>query len=63
MQKGFFQMERYNTTVTSLDFLGLLVYNASIQKKETRFFGGQTNVSRLHLTAKFTPTYACLNSR
>ena len=63
MQKGFFQMERYNTTVTSLDFLGLLVYNASIQKKETRFFGGQFNVSRLHLTPKFTPTYACLNSR
>ena len=33
MQKGFFQMERYYTTVTSLDFLGLLVYNASIPNK------------------------------
>ena len=33
MQKGFFQMERYNTTVISLDFLGLLVYNASIPNK------------------------------
>ena len=38
--------------------LGLLVYNAFIQVKETRFFGGQSNVSRLHLT----PTYACQNS-
>ena len=62
MQKGFFQMERYNTTVISLDFLGLLVYNASIQIKETRFFGGQSIVSRLHLTPKVTPTYACQNS-
>ena len=26
-------MERYYTTVTSLDFLGLLVYNASIPNK------------------------------
>ena len=26
-------MERYNTTVISLDFLGLLVYNASIPNK------------------------------
>ena len=25
----------------SLDFLGVLVYNASIQIKEMRFFGGQ----------------------
>ena len=33
MQKGFFRMERYNTTLTSLDFLGLLVYNASIPNK------------------------------
>ena len=33
MQKGFFQMERYYTTVTSLDFLGLLVYNASMPNK------------------------------
>ena len=33
MQKGFFQMERYNATVISLDFLGLLVYNASIPNK------------------------------
>ena len=33
MQKGFFQMERYYTTVISLDFLGLLVYNASIPNK------------------------------
>lgn len=31
-------MERYNATVISLDFLGLLVYNAFIQIKETRFF-------------------------
>ena len=62
MQKGFFQMERYYTTVTSLDFLGPLVYNASIQIKEMRFFGGKFNVSRLHLTPKVTPTYACRNS-
>ena len=62
MQKGFFQMERYNTTVKSLDSLGLWVYNASIQKKEIRFLGGQFNVSRLHLTPKVTPTYACRNS-
>ena len=33
MQKGFFQMERYYTTVTSLDFLGLLVYNVSMPNK------------------------------
>ena len=33
MQKGFFQMERYNATVTSLYFLELLVYNASIPNK------------------------------
>ena len=33
MQKGFFQMERYYTTVTSLDFLGLLAYNDSIPNK------------------------------
>ena len=33
MQNGFFQMERYNTTVISLDFLGFLVYNASIPNK------------------------------
>ena len=33
MQKGFFQMERYYTTVTSLNYLGLLVYNASIPNK------------------------------
>ena len=32
-KKAFFQMERYYTTVTSLDFLGLLVYNASIPNK------------------------------
>ena len=37
MQKGFFQMERYYTTVTSLDFLGLLVYNASMPKKRDAF--------------------------
>ena len=42
--------------------LGLLVYNAFIQIKETRFFGGQSNVSRLHLTPKVTPTYAYRNS-
>ena len=33
MQKGFFQMERYYTTVTSLNYLGLLVYNASMPNK------------------------------
>ena len=37
MQKGFFQMERYYTTVTSLDFLGLLVYNASMPNKRDAF--------------------------
>ena len=62
MQKGFFQMERYNATVIQLDFLGILVYNASMPNKEMRFFGGQFNVSRLHLTPKVTPTYACRNS-
>ena len=62
MQKGFFQMERYNATVIQLDFLGILVYNASMPNKEMRFFGGQFNVSRLHLTTKVTPTYACQNS-
>lgn len=62
MQKGFFQMERYNATVIQLDFLGILVYNASMPNKEMRFFGGQFNVSRLHLTPKVTPTYACQNS-
>ena len=62
MQKGFFQMERYNATVIQLDFLGILVYNASMPNKEMRFFGGQFNVSRLHLTPKVTPTYSCQNS-
>ena len=62
MQKGFFQMERYNATVIQLDFLGILVYNASMPNKEMRFFGGQLGVSRLHLTPKVTPTYACQNS-
>ena len=62
MQKGFFQMERYNATVIQLDFLGILVYNASMPNKEMRFFGGQFNVSRLHLTPKVTPTSACQNS-
>ena len=62
MQKGFFQMERYNATVIQLDFLGILVYNASMPNKEMRFFGGQFNVSRLHLTPKVIPTYACQNS-
>ena len=62
MQKGFFQMERYNATVIQLDFLGILVYNAPMPNKEMRFFGGQFNVSRLHLTPKVTPTYACRNS-
>ena len=62
MQKGFFQMERYNATVIQLDLLGILVYNASMPNKEMRFFGGQFNVSRLHLTPKVTPTYACQNS-
>ena len=62
MQKGFFQMEIYNATVIQLDFLGILVYNASMPNKEMRFFGGQFNVSRLHLTPKVTPTYACQNS-
>ena len=33
MQKGFFQMERYNATVIQLDFLGILVYNASMPNK------------------------------
>ena len=42
--------------------LGLLVYNAFIQIKEMRFFGGQSNVSRLHLTPKVTPTYSFQNS-
>ena len=37
MQKGFFQMERYYTTVTSLDFLGLLVYNAYMPNKRDAF--------------------------
>lgn len=55
-------MERYNATVIQLDFLGILVYNASMPNKEMRFFGGQFNVSRLHLTPKVTPTYACQNS-
>ena len=62
MQKGFFQMERYNATVIQLDFLGILVYNASMPNKEMRFFGGQFNVSRLHLTPKVTPTYSLQNS-
>ena len=62
MQKGFFQMERYNATVIQLDFLGILVYNASMPNKEMRFFGGQFNVSRLHLTPKVTPTYSFRNS-
>ena len=62
MQKGFFQMERYNATVIQLDFLGILVYNASMPNKEMRFFGGQFNVSRLHLTPKVTPTYSFQNS-
>ena len=62
MQKGFFQMERYNATVIQLDFLGILVYNASMPNKEMRFFGGQFNVSRLHLTPKVTPIYAHRNS-
>ena len=55
-------MERYNATVIQLDFLGILVYNASMPNKEMRFFGGQFNVSRLHLTPKVTPTYAYRNS-
>ena len=62
MQKGFFQMERYNATVIQLDFLGILVYNASMPNKEMRFFGGQFNVSRLHLTPKVTPASSCQNS-
>ena len=62
MQKGFFQMERYNATVIQLDFLGILVYNASMPNKEMRFFGGQLGVSRLHLTPKVTPTSSCQNS-
>ena len=33
MQKGFFQMERYNATVIQLDFLGILVYNTSMPNK------------------------------
>lgn len=33
MQKSFSQVEGYNATVISLDFLGLLVYNASIPNK------------------------------
>ena len=37
MQKGFFQMERYYTTVTSLNYLGLLVYNASMPNKRDAF--------------------------
>lgn len=63
MQKGFFQMERYNTTVYHLIFLDFWCIMHPYQIRETRFFGGQFNVSRLHLTPKFTPTYACLNSR
>ena len=42
--------------------LGLLVYNAFIQIKETRFFGGQLGISSLHLTPKVTPIYAHRNS-
>ena len=42
--------------------LGLLVYNAFIQIKETRFFGGQLGISRLHVTPKVTPIYAYRNS-
>ena len=42
--------------------LGLLVYNAFIQIKETRFFGGQLGISSLHLTPKVTPTYSFQNS-
>ena len=37
MQKGFFQMERYNATVIQLDFLGILVYNASMPNKRDAF--------------------------
>ena len=37
MQKGFFQMERYNATVIQLDFLGILVYNASMPNKGDAF--------------------------
>ena len=42
--------------------LGLLVYNAFIQIKETRLFGGQLGISSLHLTPKVTPIYAHRNS-
>ena len=42
--------------------LGLLVYNAFIQIKETRFFGGQLGISSLRLTPKVTPTYSFQNS-
>lgn len=34
--------------------LGLLVYNAFIQIKETRFFGGQLGILSLHLTPIYT---------
>ena len=37
MQKGFFQMERYNATVIQLDFFGILVYNASMPNKRDAF--------------------------
>lgn len=49
MQKGFFQMERYNTTVYHLIFLDFWCIMHLYQIRETRFFGGQFNVSRLHL--------------
>ena len=71
MKKSMILALSITLAVLAVLALGILVYfkffalvydKDGIQIKETRFFGGESNVSRLHLTPKVTPTYACRNS-
>ena len=62
VQKGFSQVEGQNPIMISLDFLGVLVYNAAMLEWEVCFFVGQLGISSLHLTPKVTPIYAYRNS-
>ena len=55
VQKGFSQVEGQNPIMISLDFLGVLVYNAAMLEWKMCFFVGQSGISSLHLTPKVTP--------
>ena len=61
-KKAFFKWKDITQQWHHLIFSDFWCIMLLCQIKETCFFGGQFNVSRLHLTPKVTPASSCQNS-